>query len=57
MKEVVIASATRTAIGKFGGTLKDTRAPALGGIAIDEAVKRAGIGKEEVEEVMMGCVL
>ncbi len=57
MKEVVIASATRTAIGKFGGTLKDTRAPALGGIVIDEAVKRAGIEKEEVEEVMMGCVV
>lgn len=57
MKEIVIASATRTAIGKFGGTLSQVPAAKLGGIAIEEAVKRAGIDNESVEEVIMGCVV
>ncbi|MBA5851483.1 acetyl-CoA C-acetyltransferase [Clostridium sp. cel8] len=57
MKEVVIASAVRTAIGKFGGTLKDVPATELGAIVIKEAIKRANIKPEDVDEVVMGNVL
>ena len=57
MREVVIASAARTAIGKFGGTLKDIPTRELGAIAIKGAIERAGIKAEDVEEVIMGCVL
>lgn len=54
---VYIVSAVRTPIGSFGGSLKDFSAPQLGAIAIKAAVERAGIRPEEVEEVMMGCVI
>ena len=57
MREVVIASAARTPIGKFGGALKSIPTRKLGAIAIKEAVKRAGIKGEDVDEVIMGCVL
>lgn len=57
MKEVVIVSATRTPIGKFGGALKDLSAPKLGSITVREAVRRAGISPKEVEECIMGNVL
>lgn len=57
MREAVIVSAVRTAIGKFHGTLKDIPAPKLGAIVIKEAVKRAGIGPKDVEEVIMGLVV
>lgn len=57
MKEVVIASAVRTAVGSFGGSLKDVPAVDLGAAVIKEAVKRAGIKPELVEEVVMGNVL
>ncbi|MBS3816065.1 MAG: acetyl-CoA C-acetyltransferase [Candidatus Thermoplasmatota archaeon] len=57
MKDPVIVSAVRTPIGKFGGTLKDMRSPKLGSITIDEAVDRASIKKEDVDEVQMGLVL
>lgn len=57
MKEVVIVSACRTAIGKFGGSLKDVPAADLGAIVIEEAIKRAGINKAIVDEVVMGNVL
>ncbi|NCB42589.1 MAG: acetyl-CoA C-acetyltransferase [Clostridia bacterium] len=57
MREVVIVSAARTPIGNYGGTLKDTPAVALGAIAVKEAIKRAGIQPDMVEEVMLGCVL
>lgn len=57
MKEVVIVSACRTAIGKFGGSLKDVPATELGAIVIEEAIKRAGIDKAIVDEVVMGNVL
>jgi acetyl-CoA C-acetyltransferase len=57
VKEVVIVSACRTAVGKFGGGLKDVPATELGAIVIDEAVKRAGISKDQVEEVVMGNVI
>lgn len=57
MKEVVIVSAARTPIGKFGGSLKTIPTRKLGAIAIEEAIKRAGIDKTVVDEVVMGCVL
>ena len=57
MREVVIASAARTALGSFGGLLKDVPAAELGAIVIKEAVKRAGINPEQVEEVVMGNVI
>ncbi|MBR5926206.1 MAG: acetyl-CoA C-acetyltransferase [Firmicutes bacterium] len=57
MREVVIASAARTAIGSFGGSLKDVPTRTLGAIAIKGAVERAGIKPEQVDEVIMGCVL
>jgi acetyl-CoA C-acetyltransferase len=56
MKDIVIVSAVRTAIGTFGGSLKDFSASDLGGIAIREAVKRAGVAPERIDEVAMGCV-
>jgi acetyl-CoA C-acetyltransferase len=57
MKEVVIASAVRTAIGSFGGSLKDVPAVDLGALVIKEALKRANVKPELVEEVIMGNVL
>ena len=57
MREVVIVSAVRTAIGSFGGSLKDIPAAELGAIVIKEAVNRAGIKPELVEEVVMGNVI
>ena len=57
MGEIVIASACRTAIGTFGGTLKDVPAAELGAIVVKEAVKRAGINPEMVDEVIFGNVL
>ena len=57
MKEVVIASACRTAIGKFGGTLKDVPAVELGATVIKEAVNRAGLKPEQIDEVIMGGVI
>ncbi|SMC28139.1 acetyl-CoA C-acetyltransferase [Clostridium acidisoli DSM 12555] len=57
MREVVIASAVRTPVGSFGGSLKNVSAVDLGALVIKEAVKRAGIKPEDVEEVVMGNVL
>jgi len=57
MKEVVIVSAARTPIGSFGGTLKTTPAVTLGAVAVKEAIKRAGISDDMVDEVVLGCVL
>ncbi|OLR56366.1 acetyl-CoA acetyltransferase [Hornefia porci] len=57
MKDVVIVGAARTAIGTFGGTLKDVPARTLGAVVIKEAIKRAGIKADQVEEVIMGDVL
>ncbi|MEM7740720.1 MAG: acetyl-CoA C-acetyltransferase [Pseudomonadota bacterium] len=56
-KEVVIASAARTAIGSFGGTLAPVASSELGRVVIDEAMKRAGIDADKVDEVVMGNVL
>ncbi len=57
MKEVVIISAVRTPMGSFGGSLKDLSATKLGAAAIKAAVNRAGIKPEQVEDVIMGCVI
>jgi acetyl-CoA C-acetyltransferase len=57
MREVIIASAVRTAIGSFGGALKDVSAAELGAVVIKEAVAKAGIKGELVEEVVMGNVI
>ena len=56
-RKVVIASACRTPIGKFGGTLKDVPATELGTIVIKEAMKRAGVKPEQIDEVYMGNVI
>ncbi len=56
-KEIVIAGACRTAIGTMGGSLKNTPVVDLGTIVIKEAIKRAGIKPEDIDEVLMGCVL
>ncbi|WCK52454.1 thiolase family protein [Aneurinibacillus sp. Ricciae_BoGa-3] len=55
-KDVVIVSAVRTAVGKFGGTLKDLNSGQLGAVVIEEAVRRAGISPDMVNEVIMGEV-
>ncbi|MFT7671403.1 MAG: acetyl-CoA C-acetyltransferase, partial [Planctomycetota bacterium] len=57
MREVVIASACRTPIAKFQGGLTSFQAPALGALAIKNAVERAGLSPEQIEEVIMGNVL
>ncbi len=57
MKEIVIVSGVRTPLGGFNGTLGDIPATKLGAMVIEEAVKRAGIKKEMVNEVIMGLVL
>ncbi len=57
MRDIVIASAVRTPIGDFNGTLRDISATELGAVVIAEAVRRAGIQKNDVDEVIMGNVL
>ncbi len=57
MNEVVITGAARTAIGSFGGALASVPATRLGAIAIKEALKRAALSPDQVNEVIMGCVL
>lgn len=56
-REVVIVSACRTAVGSFGGSLKDVPTPELGAVVIKEALHRAGLKGEQVDEVVFGCVL
>lgn len=56
-KNIVIVGACRTAIGKFGGTLTDTPVEELGAVVLKEAVARSGLSPEEVDGVIMGCVL
>lgn len=56
-RTVYIVSAVRTPIGSFGGSLKDFSAPQLGAIAIKGAVAKTGIKPEDVQEVLMGCVI
>ena len=57
MKEAVVVSAVRTAVGTFGGTLKDVSAVELGSLVIKSALEKAGVKPDQVDEVLMGCVL
>ena len=56
-RTVYIVSAVRTPMGSFGGSLKDLSAPQLGAVAIKAAVEKAGLKPEQIEEVLMGCVI
>jgi len=56
-KEVVIVSAVRTPMGSFGGALKDLSATKLGAIAIKGALQKSGVQPEQVQDVLMGCVI
>jgi acetyl-CoA C-acetyltransferase len=57
LKQPVIISAVRTPVGKFQGTLKGFKATELGAMVVRESVRRAGVAPEEVDEVIMGCVI
>ena len=57
MKEVYVVNCCRTAVGSFGGSLKDTPATELGAVVVKEALNRAGVKPEQVDELMFGCVL
>jgi len=57
MKDVVVVSACRTAIGTFGGSLKDLNCPALGAAVMKEAVLRAGIDAAGIDDVRFGCCM
>ena len=57
IRDAVIISAVRTPVGKFLGALKSFKATDLGAIVVREAVKRAGVKPEDVDEVIMGCVI
>ena len=57
MKDIYVVNCCRTAIGSYGGSLKDTPAVELGATVIREALKRANIKPEQVDEVMFGCIL
>jgi len=56
-KTVYIVSAVRTPMGSFGGVLKDVPAPQLGAIAIKGALEKAGVHPDQVDELLMGCVI
>ena len=57
VKEAVIIGAVRTPVGKFQGTLRNFSATDLGAMVVRESVKRAGVKPEDVDEVIMGCVI
>ncbi|MDR3728330.1 MAG: acetyl-CoA C-acetyltransferase [Oscillospiraceae bacterium] len=57
MKDLYVVNCCRTAIGSFGGSLKNTPATELGAIVVKEALNRAGVKPEQVDEVMFGCIL
>ena len=57
MKDIYVVNCCRTAVGSFGGSLKDTPAADLGAIVVKEALKRAAVAPENVDEVMFGCIL
>ena len=57
MKDMYVVNCCRTAIPSFGGSLKNTPAPELGAIVVKEALNRAGVKPEQVDEVMFGCIL
>ncbi|MEA4942064.1 MAG: acetyl-CoA C-acetyltransferase [Oscillibacter sp.] len=57
MKELYVVNCCRTAIGSFGGSLKNVSAAEMGSIVVKEALNRAGVKPEQVDEVMFGCIL
>ena len=57
MKDLYIVNCCRTAIGSFGGSLKSTPAADLGAVVVKEALNRAGVKPEQVDELMFGCIL
>jgi acetyl-CoA C-acetyltransferase len=57
MRDIFLVSCCRTAIGSFGGSLKDVPAPKLGSIVAKAAIERAGLKPENLDEVMFGCIL
>ena len=57
MKEIYVVNCCRTAVGSFGGSLKDTPATDLGAIVVKEVLNRAGLKPEQVDELMFGCIL
>ncbi len=57
MNEIYVVNCCRTAVGSFGGSLKNTPAPAMGALVVKEALKRANVAPDTVDEVMFGCVL
>ena len=56
LKKIVLAGAVRTAVGKFGGSLSNVPTATLGAIVIKEALLRAHVAPDQVDEVIMGCV-
>ena len=57
MRDIYVVNCCRTAVGSFGGSLKDTPAADMGAIVVKEALKRANVNPENVDEVMFGCIL
>ena len=57
MKDLYVVNCCRTAIGSFGGSLKNTPATEMGAIVVKEALKRANVAPENVDELMFGCIL
>ena len=57
MRDVYVVNCCRTAVGSFGGSLKDTPASDLGAVVVKEALNRAGLKPEQVDELMFGCIL
>ena len=57
MRDIYVVNCCRTAVGSFGGSLKDTPATDLGAIVVKEALNRAGVKPEQVDELMFGCIL
>lgn len=55
-EKIVILNGARTAIGSFGGVFRDTPGYVLGARAAEEAIRRSGVGKAEIDEVIMGCI-
>ena len=57
MKDLYVVNCCRTAVGSYGGSLKDVPAAQLGAIVVKEALKRANVAPENVDELMFGCIL
>jgi acetyl-CoA C-acetyltransferase len=57
MKDIYLVNCCRTAVGSYGGSLKDVPAAQLGAVVVKEALSRAGVKPEQVDEVMFGCCI